>query len=454
MIDRTLSPRTKPRVVWAAAVIALGGLLFGYDTGVISGALPSMTTYFGLVPLTAGVVVSSLVVGCAVGAFTAGTLADRYGRRRVLIGSAVVFVVGALVAAFAVNVPMMVAARVILGLGVGVASNIVPMFISELAPPHLRGRLVSLNQLLIVTGIMVAYLANYGLHGVPHDWRWMVGLAVIPSFLFGAGMVLLDESPRWLALRGRVSEARAVLSKVRFEDEVEAELTEIEYSAAGQQDSGSGFRVLGERRLRRVLVAGIGLQVLGQLTGVNAVVYYAPSIFESAGLGSSGALLATVGVGVVNVVFTLVGMALVDRLGRTRLLAVGSFLMAVFLGGLAWVLADGARSGLASTVGVVCVFGYIAACAATLNVVVFIIASELYPLRVRGPAMSVTLAANWTMSFIVSLTYLSLFDAFGGVGTFGLYAAVALALGFFAIFIIPETKGKSLEQIEREYAGA
>lgn len=452
MNTTTAKKQTKPRVLWAAAIIALGGLLFGYDTGVISGALPSMTDYFHLKPLSSGVVVSSLVVGCAIGAFAAGALADRFGRRLVLIASAVIFVLGALVAAFSINIPMMVIARVILGLGVGVASNIVPMFISELAPPHLRGRLVSLNQLLIVTGIMLAYLANYSLHGISHDWRWMFGLAVIPSLLFGAGILLLDESPRWLALRGQVDEARRVLSSVRFPEEVEAELADIQASAAQEEASGSGFRSLGDRRLRRVLIAGIGLQFLGQLTGVNAVVYYAPSIFESAGLGASAALLATVGVGVVNVLFTFVGMALVDRLGRTKLLATGAFFMAIFLGGLAYVLMSESQTSLTSTMGILCVFGYIASCAATLNVVVFIIASELYPLRVRGAAMSVTLAANWTMSFVVSLTYLTLFEAFGGAGTFGVYALVAVALGFFALLVIPETRGKSLEQIEREYA--
>lgn len=444
------TPATSRRVILAAVVIALGGLLFGYDTGVISGALPAMTDYFHLTSLSSGVVVSSLVVGAAIGALMSGRLSDRFGRRPILLAASGVFIAGSLLAAFATSVALMVIARVVLGLAVGIASSLVPVFITELAPAHLRGRLVSINQLMIVAGIMLAYLANYTLHGVPHDWRWMVGIAIVPSIVFGLGILSLPESPRWLAVNEHADRAREVLSRYRSDEEVERELADIRSTERTENES-AGWSLLAGRSMRRVLVAGIGLQILGQLTGVNAVVYYAPSIFESAGLGESSALLATVGVGVINLIATVVGMALVDRIGRTRLLAAGAAVQAISLAGFAILLAVGVSTGAASALGVALIFVYIASVATGLNVVVFIIPSELYPLRIRATAMSLTLAVNWTLSFVVSLTFLSLFDAFGGAGTFGLYAVATAALCVFALKVIPETRGKTLEDIEREH---
>lgn len=328
-------------VIWATSIIALGGLLFGYDTGVISGALPAMTDYFGLTPFTSGVVVSSLTVGAALGAMSSGHLSDKFGRRPVLLVASAVFVVGSLMAAFSTSVPIMVASRIILGSAVGCASSIVPVFISELAPADLRGRLVSLNQLMIVSGIMFAYLSNYALSGINQDWRWMIGLAIIPSLLLGIGVLSLSESPRWLAINGRADEARQILEKFRIPEDVRKELEDIQSNnQSGQSD---GWKALLDPRLRHVLIAGVGLQILGQLTGVNAVVYYAPSIFESAGLGASSALLATVGVGVINLIFTIIGMGLVDKIGRTKLLAAGAAGQAICLGIFAFLLMGGGR---------------------------------------------------------------------------------------------------------------
>lgn len=438
------------RIIFPTFVIALGGLLFGYDTGVISGALPAMQEHFQLTPFTSGVVVSALVVGAAIGALSSGRISDRFGRRPVLLLASVIFIVGTLLAALSPSVPVIVGARVVLGLAIGLASSVVPVFISEMAPAGLRGRLVSMNQLMIVVGILLAYLANYALHGVNNDWRWMIGLALVPSIIFGIGMFFLSESPRWLAVNSRIDEARTVLLKLRPGDQVEAELREIR--AVEEQDhKSSSWAALADPSLRRVLIAGVGLQILGQLTGVNAVVYYAPSIFESAGLGRSSALLATVGIGVINLVATVVGMSLVDRVGRTKLLAVGSTITAVSLLLFAYLVMGGTPSGTLSWLGVACIFIYIFGVAVGLCIVVFIIPSELYPIRVRGTAMSLTLACNWTMSFIVSLTFLSLFDAFGSTGTFGIYGLVCLALVVFALKVIPETKGRSLEEIEQEY---
>ena len=445
----TTSGTRNGHVIWATSIIALGGLLFGYDTGVISGALPAMTDYFGLTPFTSGVVVSSLTVGAALGAMSSGRLSDKFGRRPVLLAASAVFVIGSLMAAFSTSVPIMVVSRVILGLAVGCASSIVPVFISELAPADLRGRLVSLNQLMIVSGIMFAYLSNYALAGINQDWRWMIGLAVIPSLLLGIGVLSLAESPRWLAINGRSDEAQKVLEKFRTPEEVKTELEDIR--STDETTQSDGWKALLDPRLRHVLVAGVGLQILGQLTGVNAVVYYAPSIFESAGLGASSALLATVGVGVINIIFTVIGMGLVDKIGRTRLLAAGAAGQAICLAVFAFLLMGGITSGATSFIGVACLFLYLAAVAVGLDIVVFIIPSELYPLRIRATAMSLTIGVNWTLSFIVSLTFLSLFDALGGVGTFGIYAVATALLAVFALKVIPETRGKTLEDIEREY---
>ncbi|UNT00556.1 sugar porter family MFS transporter [Streptomyces tubbatahanensis] len=445
-------------VLGVTLVAALGGLLFGYDTGVISGALLAIESDFGLSAFSSGVVVSSLLVGAMAGAAGAGGLADRHGRRPVLVAAAAIFTVGAVLAALAPSAAVLTAARVVLGLGIGVASNLVPVFIAELAPPRYRGRLVGLNQLMITFGIVLAYVANYALENVTHSWRWMFGLAALPALLFGMGMLLQPESPRWLALNGGRERARTVLARLRGHDDaaaLEAELAEMAATSTTRESGARGvgrWRALTARSVRPALVAGVGLQILGQASGVNTVIYYAPKIFQSSGLGSSSAILATVGVGVVNLLMTPVGMAAVDRFGRKKLLASGAAVMTAALAGLAATLAAGGQNSSYAWLAVLCVVVFVAAVATTLNVVVFIIPSELYPQRIRGTAMSATMFSNWTMNFVVSLTFLTLLDALGGPNTFALYAVVCALLTLFALRRIPETRGKSLEEIERELA--
>jgi sugar porter (SP) family MFS transporter len=433
-------------LVGITMVVGLGGFLFGYDTGVISGALPFLTADFRLSAGASGWVVSAILIGAMIGALGSGRVADRFGRRPAVIAAAGVFTLGAVLAAAAPTLTALIAARVVLGLAIGAASALVPVFIAEVAPPAQRGRLVAVNQLLITIGIVAAYGVDYAFTS-SGDWRAMFALGAVPALALGIGMLFLPESPRWLISRGREDQAREVLARIRPAGAVDDEIAGIrKMRPAG----GVRLRELRRRWMRPALVAGIGLQILGQASGVNTVIYYAPTIFHHAGLGSSAAILATVGIGVINMVMTVVGMALVDRVGRRRLLMTGVAIMTVALVALALTVSI---AGLSPTTGLIafgCVAVYIAAVAASLDVVVFIIPSEIYPLRVRGTAMSVTLFSNWGMAFVVSLTFLTLLQALGTAGTFWLYAALCATLVAFTAKFIPETKGRSLEQIEAD----
>lgn len=438
-------PRTARLVYLVTAVTAIGGFLFGYDTGVISGALLFIEKDFSLSPFVEGVVVSSILVGAFAGAMAGGPFSDRYGRRRSILLLAAVFAVGSLLAAFAGSVPMLVGARVILGIAVGGASVLVPIYIAEAAPPHLRGRLVSVNQLLLTVGILGAYLTN-ALFDYDGGWRWMFALGLVPAAVLAAGMLPLPETPRWLVEHGQRDLALRVLGRLRDEGTARRELADIE--RMGEDADRSRLRDLVQPWVRPALIAGIGVSVLGQASGINTVIYYAPKILKAAGLGSSSAILATVGIGAVNVLMTLVGMALIDRSGRRRLLMIGFAVMAVCLVVLGVVL-GGTISGATGWIAIVCLLVYIAAFAISVGVVVFVLPSEVYPLAVRGAAMSATLMCNWAMNFLVSLTFLSLLNGLGSSFTFGLYAVVCV-LGFlYAVKLVPETKNRSLEEIEQ-----
>lgn len=429
-----------------AAISAIGGLLFGYDTGVISGALLFIREDFGLTAFTQGVVVSSLLAGAVVGSAAAGTLSDRLGRRMSLIIAAGVFIVGTVAASLAPGVTVLVASRFVLGLAVGAASVIVPLYIAELSPAGVRGALVNLNQLMITVGIVVSYLANFALAGAG-AWRWMLGLAVIPSAILGVGMVFLPETPRWLVNRGQTDRARSVLRRTRGEADVEGEIAGIE-QVQRQEEGG-----IGELRapwVRPMLVVGIVLAAFAQLTGINTVIYFAPSIFESTGFGASASILATFGVGVVNVLMTLVGMALIDRVGRRPLLlfALSGMGVSLFALGLAFT-----SSGLSGTIGYVavgCLTLYIAAFAVGFGTTIWVLLSEIYPLKIRGAAMGVATLVVWGSNFVVALTFLSLIEAVGETGSFWLYALICAAALAFSYFFVPETKGRSLEQIEAD----
>ncbi|BDI34096.1 MFS transporter [Capsulimonas corticalis] len=445
---------TKPQahgmrlVYLATAVAALGGMLFGYDIGVISGAILFIKKEFHLSPGMEEIVVSSVLLGSLVGAAGGGLLADRLGRRRLLIAAAIVFAIGAVSAALAPGVLWLIAARLVAGASIGVASFVAPLYISEIAPVEIRGRLVAINQVALTVGIVISYAVDYAF-AAAEAWRWMFALAVIPAAAFGIGLLFIPNSPRWLVTRGRLDEARDVLKLIRRSEQVEGELRDIQKSV-GQQKAN--WSELLRPLLRSAMIVGIGLAVLQQITGINTVIYYAPTIFKFAGLSSTSmAILASVGVGIVNVIFTVVAMQLIDRVGRRPLLLVSLAGMTLSLIALGLAFALPKLSGCLGWIAVVSLMVYVGSFAVGLGPVFWLLLSEIYPLNIRGSAMSVGTVANWSANLLVAVSFLTLTHSLGKPATFWLFGGISLVAWFFAFYLVPETKGKTLEQIEAHF---
>ncbi len=433
-------------VFLAAIFAAVGGLLFGYDTAAISGAVIFIKKQFSLSTFPEELVVGMVLVGAATAALGGGRLSDRLGRRVTLMLTSVIFILGALICALADSFAILLVGRTIVGIGIGLASTTVPVYISEVAPPQARGWQVSLFQLAITIGILVAYVVDYAF-AESGGWRWMLGLAAVPGALLGIGMLFLPESPRWLAKHGQTEKALGILTRIRGGSNVTAEFEEIQNALAQSGDRGHWSDLLGPA-VRPALVIGIGLAVFQQITGINTVIYYAPTILQSAGISSaSGAILATAGIGVVNVVMTLVSMWLIDRMGRRPLLLIGTAGIAITLGvlGFAFLKPGG---GLAK-IAVVTLMAYVASFAISLGPIFWLLISEIYPLKIRGLAGGTAAASNWAANLVVSLTFLTLVEALGPSRTFWLYALFAVGGWFFCYFLVPETKGRTLEEIER-----
>ena len=439
--------RVRRRVAISAAITALGGLLFGYDTGVVSGALLFVKKDFGgLSNFQQELVTSLLLVGAVLGALVAGRVADRIGRKPAVLITAVVFVVGVLLAAFTPTYPMLLVARIIIGLAVGSASMIVPLYIGEIVPPRVRGGLVSLNQLAITVGILGSYLIDYGLSGTG-NWRLMFGLAAIPAAALFIGMLFQQESPHWLIRQGREDEARQVLRRVRNEGDIDAEIREVR--EVSQREGG--LRDLVSPRVRPLLMVGVLLAVFQQITGINTVIYYAPTLLQGAGFGNSGALLANVVNGAVNVGMTIVAIWLLDKVGRRPLLLTGTAGMAVGMAITALSFLGG--ENLHGALAIVAVLGlliYTGSFAIGLGPVFWLLIAEIYPLKIRGAAMSVASMANWAANFVVTISFLTLLSAIGGVGAFFLFGFLTLVALAYFWRKVPETKGRSLQEIERE----
>ena len=429
-----------------AAIAALAGLLFGYDTGVISGAILFIKDQFALGSRAIQNVVSAVLLGAVIGAALSGALADHFGRRRVIIVTAILFAVGAIGASLAVNVAMIVGFRLIIGIAIGVASYTAPLYISEISPPQARGALVSLNQLMITCGIVVSYLVDYALSLGQSEWRWMFGLGAIPAIILIIGMIALSESPRWLVSKNRDEEARKVLSHVLPSQDVEKEIATIRSSLTVKEGS---WKDLLEPWIRPALVVGIALAFFQQVTGINTIIYYAPTIFEFAGFESHKvSILATVGVGVVNVVMTLVAIWFIDRVGRKPLLYIGMTGMAISLGILGFAFHSPHLASSLKLVTVLSVVAYIASFAISLGPIFWLIISEIYPLKIRGRAMSLATVANWGCNMVVAATFLTLTEKLGKAGAFWFYGVVCAIGIVFCYFYVPETKGHTLENIE------
>ncbi len=440
--------QARRNVVMTAAIAGLGGLLFGYDTGVIAGAMLFIEPQFGLSSLESGLVVAAVPIGAIGGAALAGRLSDARGRRGMILLSSIIFIIGALLSAAAQDVAMLVIARLVVGAAVGVASAVAPVYISEVAPPEIRGRLVTFFQLAVTIGILVAYLVGLAFDHI-EGWRWMLGLGAVPALVLFFGMLRMPQSPRWLVMAGEDIEARAVLERIRSgdPDTVEQEIAEIHKDL----DVKAGtWKDLMRPVVKAALVVGVGLAVLQQVSGINTVIYYAPTIITFTGVESSAAaILAAVGVGIVNVVFTLVAIRLLDRAGRRPLLLLGTAVMGIALASLAIVFATGAGSTVGSIIAVGGLMLYVAAFAISLGPIFWLLNAELYPLPDRSKAAATGTMANWTFNGIVAFTFLPLIDAIGRSGAFWFYAAICVVTFLFCWKLVPETKGKPLEEIQQ-----
>lgn len=438
-----------PFVYVVALVGALGGMLFGYDTGAISGAILYLKQQFALSSALQEVVTSIALAGAAVGAVLGGPLADRYGRRRIIVANAAMFILGSLATAFAQDVPWLIGGRLFIGAAIGIASFVAPLYLSEMAPAKIRGALVSLNQVALTAGILISYLVDYAF-AHPGGWHWMFGLGVVPALALGIGILLMPASPRWLVMRGRVDEARRALTRIRgARAAVDDELAEIRKSLAVQRHTG--LAMLLQPQLRMPLIVGMALAALQQVTGINTVIYYAPTIFQFAGFGSANAaIFATLGVGVVNVLATLVAVWLIDRVGRRPLLLIGEvgMMASLVVLGLGFFFRGDTATGWITAGSLMTYVGFFAI---GLGPVFWLMIAEIYPLRARGSAMSVATFVNWITNLLVALTFLSLVGAFGEAITFWLYAALALCAVVFTWSLVPETKGHTLEEIEAHW---
>jgi sugar porter (SP) family MFS transporter len=435
-------------VYLTTAISALGGMLFGYDIGVISGAILFIKKDFSLSAGMEEIVVSSVLLGSLVGAAVGGILADRFGRRKLLMVTAFVFGLGAMAAALAPDTAWLIAARIVAGTAIGIASFVAPLYITEIAPVNIRGKLVSINQLALTSGIVASYLIDY-VFADTQAWRWMFAMAVIPAAAFGFGLIFIPDSPRWLVSHGRAAQARSALTRIRAPEEVEDELGRIQHSVGQQQ---ANWSELLSPMLRSAMIVGVGLAIAQQITGINTVIYYAPTIFKLAGLSSASvAILASVGVGVANVILTVAAMQLIDQVGRRPLLLVSlaGMALSLFVLGLAFALPQ--ASGNLGWIAVSSLMVYVGSFAIGLGPVFWLVLSEIYPLRIRGRAMSIGTAANWSVNLIVALTFLTLTQVLGNAATFWLYGIVSIGAWLFAFFLVPETKGKTLEEIEAHW---
>jgi MFS transporter, SP family, arabinose:H+ symporter len=436
------------RVFFWSLTSALAGFLFGFDTVVISGAEKTIQTLWGLSPGLHGIAMASALYGTVVGALLGAWPADRFGRKATLLWIGVLYFVGAVGSGLAPNVAVFIIARVIGGLGIGISTVVAPMYISEIAPPKHRGLLAGMFQFNIVFGILIAYVSNALLAGIGDNaWRWMLGVAAFPSLIYAAFCFGLPESPRWLLSRkGDREAALAVLQRIEpkaSKTQITAEADEITAAAEEEQNSSSGY--LWTKRLRKPILLAILIAFFNQMSGINAILYFAPRIFELTGLGARAALLQSIGIGITNLAFTFVGLWLIDRLGRRTLLYIGSFGYIISLGLVAWAFFTSHF-----LIVPVCILAFIASHSIGQGAVIWVFISEIFPNRHRAEGQSLGCGTHWIFAALLITFFPKMVSAFPIGYVFSFFAGMMVLQLIWVRTMVPETKGASLEQIQRQ----
>ena len=433
-----------------AIVASLGGLLSGYDTGVISGALLFINETWVLPDTLQGFLVSSVLIGAVIGAATNGILADIFGRKKIIMATAVIFILGSILCAFAPNVYVLILSRIFVGFAVGIVNFVVPLYLSEVSPKNLRGTLVSLYQWAITAGILFSYFINAVFAQAVYNWRWMLFAGVVPGLVLFIGMCFMSDTPRWLVSKNRDDEAMKVFSKIEPDIEPEKEIAEIKETLVDNRQEKT-FRL--KKWMIMPFVVGIGIMFAQICTGINTIIYYAPTIFKTAGFDSNlTAIYATTGIGVVNFIMTIVAVFFTDRIGRKPLLYFGltGVMLSLFALGTSFAFAGVLGSSL-KWVAVGSLVTYIICFAMSLGPIGWILVSEVFPLRIRGIAMSVCTVSNFAFNFFVVGSFPVLLHRIGGAWTFWIFGIVSILCIIFVYFFAPETKGISLEEIESNW---
>lgn len=454
MSTSTISSPAPQRHFWLyviAVVASLGGLLAGFDMGVISGALLFINETWNMSDLTKGWVVSSAIVGAVIGAAGNGVLSDIYGRKKVIIATALIFALGSVICAIASSIFWLIAGRVIIGVAVGMVTFVIPLYLSEISPQKIRGMLVSLFQLAITAGILFSYLINRIFALTEYNWRWMLLAGLFPAIVLLIGISFLGDTPRWLISKKRDEEAKKIFLDIDPDCNPEQQIREIRQIIKHSENTNS--KTFQSWMLMPIMV-GVGMMFMQICTGINTIIYYTTTIFKIAGFSSQlGAIYATIGIGFVNFIMTIIAIVFTDRLGRKPLLYAGltGVTLSLFALGASFHFASYLGDNL-KWVAVGSVVVYIASFAFSLGPIGWIIVSEILPLKIRGFAMSLCTVANMIFNFVVVLTFLPLINHIGEASTFWIYGIIGIFCLFFTYFFIPETKGRSLEQIEKNWA--
>lgn len=436
-----------------AIIASLGGLLSGYDTGVISGALLFINETWDLTTSAQGMIVSAVLIGAVIGAATNGILADIFGRKKIIMATAVIFIVGSIICAFATSPTVLILSRIFVGFAVGIVNFVVPLYLSEVSPKNLRGTLVSLYQWAITAGILFSYLINAVFAHAVYNWRWMLFAGVVPGVILFTGMCFMKDTPRWLVRKGRDDEAKKVFALIEPDADTEKEIENIKLTLKNEENSDKKQKFTFKKWMIMPFVVGIGIMFAQICTGINTIIYYAPTIFKSAGFDSNiTAIYATTGVGIVNFLMTIVALFFTDRLGRKPLLYFGltGVMLSLITLGCGFAFADFFGDNL-KWVTVGSLITYIVCFAMSLGPIGWILVSEVFPLKIRGIAMSICTVSNFAFNFFVVFSFPVLLQKIGGAFTFWGFGIVSFLCILFVYFMVPETKGISLEEIETNW---